>query len=118
MSKIIIQYLDNLGSLHREDGPAIIYDSGNQYWYSHGSLHRDGGPAIELYDGSKEWYKRGFCHREDGPAVMWMPTENNPFRCHWYVNGEHMRSPEQFQLYTECTDEELMFLILKYGDIK
>lgn len=38
-------YLDNSHRYHRLDGPAIIYDYGED-WYRHNKLHRIGGPAI------------------------------------------------------------------------
>ena len=31
---------------HREDGPAIEWISGSQYWFRDGKRHRLGGPAI------------------------------------------------------------------------
>ena len=44
------------GRLHRINGPAVEYPSGNKFYYKNGKLHRDDGPAIELIDGSKFWY--------------------------------------------------------------
>lgn len=48
--------------LHREDGPAIEYDSGTKLWYINGQLHRLDGPASEYCDGDKPekiWYYKG-----------------------------------------------------------
>jgi hypothetical protein len=42
--------------LHREDGPAIEYASGDKYWYRNGKLHREDGPAMECANGTKYWY--------------------------------------------------------------
>ena len=47
------------GDLHREDGPAIEYASGNKYWFLNNKLHRTDGPAIEWADGTKYWYLNG-----------------------------------------------------------
>ena len=51
------------GLLHREDGPALIRDTGrgrNQTWYMHGKKHRLDGPAYitKYYDamGLIAWY--------------------------------------------------------------
>jgi hypothetical protein len=44
------------GILHREDGPAMLYNDGTKLWYRHGRLHREDGPAVEWSDGKKEWY--------------------------------------------------------------
>ena len=55
---------------HREDGPAVIWKDGSQFWYLNGDYHRKNGPAIIWKDGSKHWYKNGVPHRENGPAVI------------------------------------------------
>lgn len=34
------------GKWHRELGPAVTAENGNQYWYINGVLHREDGPAI------------------------------------------------------------------------
>lgn len=77
---------------HREDGPAIIYKDGDQYWYYNDKRHRVGGPAVEYTDGSFLWYKHGVFHREDGPAVKL----NNEL--HWFYNGKKIdcHSTEEF----------------------
>lgn len=31
---------DEKGRLHRKDGPAVEYDSGNKHWYRHGVYQR------------------------------------------------------------------------------
>ena len=54
---------------HREDGPAIEWETGEKGWYLNGKLHREDGPAIECAYGGKYWYLNGKCHREDGPAI-------------------------------------------------
>jgi hypothetical protein len=46
-----IEYLNEMGLLHREDGPAVKYLDGTEAWYQNGKLHRDDGPAITVADG-------------------------------------------------------------------
>ena len=58
-------YMD--GKLHREDGPAVEYDDGDEQWYIDGELHRLDGPAVKI-NGDEEWHLHGKCHRADGPA--------------------------------------------------
>lgn len=48
------------GKLHKEDGPAVEYESGQKEWWTDGLLHREDGPAIEYADGRKEWYWHGW----------------------------------------------------------
>jgi hypothetical protein len=51
-----IRYRNELGQLHREDGPAIEWSNGRKYWCLNGKLHREDGPAIEYLNGDKEWF--------------------------------------------------------------
>lgn len=47
------------GQFHREDGPAIIYDSGAKSWWNYDKLHRIDGPAFECPHGNHLWYING-----------------------------------------------------------
>jgi len=48
--------------LHREGGPAVVYDNGAEVWYKHGMFHRLDGPACKLKNG-------------------------DDFRCEYWING-------------------------------
>ena len=80
------------GKLHREDGPAIIFNNGTQEWWLNGKLHREDGPAVEFLGGHRGWYKNGLLHREDGPAVE-RPNGHKA----WYLNGIKY-SEEEYEL--------------------
>ena len=69
------------GILHREDGPAVEYDNGGQ-WYVNGKQHREDGPATILSNGTKYWFFNSFCHRLDGPALEYANGHK-----YWFVNG-------------------------------
>jgi len=76
------------GLLHREDGPAITTAAGDQYYYQHGQLHRDPEadgsiePAvIETCNGLEEWRRHGLLHRDGAPAVI------SDAQQRWYRNG-------------------------------
>jgi len=69
--------------LHREDGPAVIDEDGEQQWYINGELHREDGPAVIDGDGEQQWYINGELHREDGPAVIHVGGAQS-----WYINNE------------------------------
>ena len=77
------------GKLHREDGPAIEWDSGDKDWYLNGKLHREDGPAREWNDGSKFWFLNGKKHREDGPAIEFASGDKD-----WYLNGKCLSEKE------------------------
>ena len=75
MSSTKVEYEDRIewhnekGKLHREDGPAVQWPNGYKEWYLNGERHREDGPAIQWPDSSKFWYLSGKCHRVDGPAI-------------------------------------------------
>lgn len=46
------------GDLHREDGPAALWDTGSKTWYYNGLRHRLDGPAYECCTGNKKYYLR------------------------------------------------------------
>jgi len=54
------------GKLHREDGPAVEYASGDKFWYLNGKCHREDGPASEYTDGDKAWYLSGVKYTTEG----------------------------------------------------
>ena len=75
----------------------IIYDDGSTRWYNEvGKLHREDGPAIEYADGDKFWYLNGLLHREDGPAVEWADGLKLWYLI-WYLNGRSY-TEEEFAL--------------------
>lgn len=44
------RWFDDLGRLHRENGPAVEYLNGDFSWYVSGVRHRLDGPAVKLGD--------------------------------------------------------------------
>ena len=59
------------GTLHREDGPAVVNSEGDKAWYLNGKRHREDGPAIEYSNGCCSWYLDGFCYtKEDYQKVL------------------------------------------------
>ena len=60
--------------LHRDDGPALIYNPNHckgklEEWYKYGKLHRINGPA-SINKKHIYWCKDGMFHRIDGPAKI------------------------------------------------
>ena len=56
-----IRYYKNK-TLHRDDGPSIIFTNGDQYWSVNGQVHREDGPAVEYTDGGKSWHYKDKCY--------------------------------------------------------
>ena len=52
-----IRYYKN-NQLHKEDGPALIFQNGDVEYYLNGLFHNENGPAI-IYEYIKIWYYKG-----------------------------------------------------------
>ena len=62
-----VRWLDDKGYNHREDGPAVVYADGTQYWARHGRSHFAYGPAVLYDDGRLVWYEAGHLLRGRKP---------------------------------------------------
>lgn len=89
-------WFDN-GLKHRTDGPAVI-KQGYREWRQKGELHREGGPAVEDDNGNQTWFQNGIKHREDGPAEIMVGKAPR-----FYWNGKRV-SPKIYQEILEKTD--------------
>lgn len=78
-----------MDTLHKEDGPAMIWDDGTKAWYVNGQLHREDGPAVEYADGSRSWYFNGKLHRVGGPAIECSDGDRE-----WLVYGKRLTEEE------------------------
>jgi hypothetical protein len=82
------------GVLHRLDGPAVMYEGCREEWWVNGLLHRIGGPAIRHTDTKEEWWVNGLLHREDGPAEI---RANGTAK--WWINGERLDQITELEMY-------------------
>lgn len=55
---------------------------GNTLWYKNGTLHREDGPAIVYSNGNESWWLDGKRHRLNGPAISQMHFQE------WWINGK------------------------------
>ena len=60
----VVRWLDDEDWSHRLDGPAEVWNDGEQFWYRHGLPHFSHGPAILYVDGTLLWY-------EDSKHLRW-----------------------------------------------
>lgn len=77
--------INGLIKIDNPDGPAIIYPEGDKFWYKNGSIHREDGPAVitEFYI---KYLVNGQLSRLDGPAIK--NTENNSRALEiWSIHG-------------------------------
>lgn len=97
----MMQYKDEFGQLHRENGPALFCAvCKREEWLNHGVLHRECDPAIVSRQ-TEEWYFKGLLHRADGPARI------RGTRKEWWINGMQHR---QDGPAVEHNDMQIWFL--------
>ena len=85
---------------HDPSGKFIIYHIVD------GLFHREDGPAIEWESGKKYWYYEDVQHRTDGPAVIHQNGEKT-----WMLNGQRMSAEEHFMNLTSEQQEKAIWRI-------
>lgn len=98
------------------DQPSRIAPEGSLYWHKNGVLHRVNGPAaIQVVEGrtTTAWRQNGTLHRTDGPAIY----RDCQGPCEWWVRGIPYDNAKAYQQAAELSDEQMIKLILQYGDI-
>ncbi len=98
--KEMVEYRDEDGQWHRDDGPAVIESNGSQWWFRHGQLHRDDGPAMIHSVGRLEWCQYGECHRDGGPARIYVDGTRE-----WYQHGKLHRDDGPAVIYADGVKE-------------
>jgi hypothetical protein len=76
-------------------------------------LHRDGDLPSVISGPVQQWSKNGKLHRVTGPAII-------DLRSHveWYVDGICCSSNKEFQKLANLSDEDMLVMILKYGNVR
>jgi hypothetical protein len=54
-----IRYSNSNGQLHNPDGPAVVYASGDKWYYINGKRHNPNGPAIVGANSYKAYFING-----------------------------------------------------------
>jgi hypothetical protein len=120
-----MEYFNEEGKLHREDGPAII-NGDRKEWYIHGELHRENGPAL-IDNGKIGWYQNNKLHCLDGPALIdsnykiWcvnglMHREDGPaYICgdyeEWYIN-DIRKEEEWVEKYLKIKNKHILLGVI------
>lgn len=84
------------GKLHRDHGPSSISDDGTCVWSHVGADHRSNGPAIVYGNGGYCWYKNGVLHRTNGPARVLVNPDGTIHSTTWAINGEEFDKMHYF----------------------
>jgi hypothetical protein len=86
---------------------------GNQIWHNKkGQFHREDGPAFLSKNGIQTWWINGDRHRIDGPAFIGIDGTQE-----WWVSYNRYYDNKSFQQATNLSDEDMIAMILKYGNV-
>ena len=88
---------------HREDGPALTYADGAEFWYQDNVLHRVGGPAAIYADGVQVWLCNGEKHNPDGYAYINPNSGENQY----WIHGKILSEKEFFNVTHPAQQEPL-----------
>jgi hypothetical protein len=70
-------------------------------------------PTIDQFGTHYFHNENGKMHREDGPAyIHWGGVQA------WYINGERYRDTKSYQEAAKLSDEDMLMITLKYGNVK
>ncbi len=73
----------------------------------------NGEYCIIFSNGARCWFKNGIRHRLDGPSCMYISIN-----IEWWVNGVQFRNNTSYQNAAGISDEEMLVIIIKYGNVK
>ena len=85
--------------------------------YKNGRVHREDGPAKIWPDGTMEWWFNGEIHNEDGPSAIHEYIQTTPLKYTWHIHGVGYTFDDWCKKLDK-TDEEIILLKLKYGDLE
>ena len=97
---------NELGQLHRTDGPAVIHSNGDQFWYLNGMKHRTDGPAVIFTSGYQIWHLNGHLHRTNGPAIIYPNGDKQ-----YWIRGNRLTEDEFNDIIQD--EEHLNWYLLK-----
>lgn len=106
--------------LHRDDGPALIYQDGHKVWYQDGAMHRADGPAV-IIERRMKWFWRGKLHNWAEPAVQGYTKTGERIE-RWFVHGEDITDVATSWLvkreiyFWPLTEAEQFVFAVHFGD--
>jgi hypothetical protein len=76
-------------------------------------FHRLDGPAIIYTDSGTEWWFNGHLHRTIGPTYI-----DSIRKQEWWINNTQYYDNKSYQDAANLSDEDMLMINLKYGDVK
>lgn len=91
----------------------IINKFGNREWYNDkGEYHNENGPAIIWPDGTQFWFINGQAHRTDGPSYIGSDGYQS-----WCINGIRYHDNQSYQKEAGISDKDMNMIVLQYGSV-
>lgn len=99
---------------------SMIEDGEGKFYYdSKMRFHREGGPAVERNDGEEEWYIHGELHREDGPALKWIRDNGIGYYYNHFLKNDGIQTPLQhFHKVFKCDPDPSLFEKISLEDLE
>jgi len=91
----------------------VITPQGHRVWYNNTDVHREDGPAVIFRDGSYGYFINDKPHRIDGPAATF-PNGTQK----WFIGGHQYFDNKSFQEAAKLTDEDMLMITLKHGNVE
>ncbi len=77
-------------------------------------IHGDDGPmCVKWPSGRTSYYLGDIAHRTDGPAIIERDGTQE-----WFINGIGYYNNQDFQLAAGVSDEDMVAMVIKYGNVK
>lgn len=97
------RWKNELGQIHREDGPAIEWWDGDKWWGVNGRLHRIEGPACKRVREDDKWW----VNDEEITCLVRELLSNSPF-------GEDIHLGILAEYFAERGDFRLLDIVQPY----
>jgi hypothetical protein len=99
--------------MHVHNKPSNIDDMGTMYWLNDSAVPHsfDDQPAVIYASGDAYWYKNGLKHRENAPAVIYVDKE-----IEFWFNGLYYSSIYEWAKIANVSDETIVEILLIYGN--
>lgn len=113
---ILTQWRNELGQLHREDGPAAEKSTGMKAWWLNGKCHREDGPAWILSNGETKWLLVGMNISNRPEFEEWLKSLIAERMCEM-IAVWHQRCMSPQSLHYAAFHDRLVDLIIKCNNL-
>ena len=88
-----ISFKDFYNTPEEQQNGIYEVENAGTFYYVNGKLHREDGPAEEYISGDKRWYINNKLHRLDGHAIEWSDDGD----VEYWIEGKRYSTKEEFE---------------------